>query len=187
VKQLKTDRQGIIRFLDPMEEQRLQVALEQLPAGQRLRPMVILSMHTGLRWGELAALKWKDCDLHTRLLTVRGEGAKSKQTRYIPLNDTAQASLMAWTTHMPPEGLIFPGKAGPLNNVKKSWASLLKSAGITNFRWHDLRHQFASRLVQKGVDLNTVRELMGHQSITMTLRYSHLAPEHRAAAVSRIG
>jgi integrase len=193
LKQIKTDRQGVVRYLDTAEERRLLAALDQLPAGKRLRPMVLVSMHTGLRWGELAALRWPDCDLQTRLLTVRGEGAKSGQTRYIPLNDTAHAALAAWAAHCQADadadldGLTFPGKAGTLDNVRKSWATLLKTAGIKDFRWHDLRHHFASRLVQNGVDLNTVRELMGHADIKMTLRYSHLAPEHRAAAVARIG
>ena len=197
LKQIKTDRQGVVRYLDPAEERRLLAALDQLPDHRRLRPMVLVSMHTGLRWGELAALRWPDCDLRTRLLTVRGEGAKSKQTRYIPLNDTAHAALQAWAAHCQADadagsdaaldGLVFPGKAGALDNVRKSWATLLKTAGIKEFRWHDLRHHFASRLVQNGVDLNTVRELMGHADIKMTLRYSHLAPEHRAAAVARIG
>jgi integrase len=191
LKQIKTDRQGVVRYLDPAEELRLLAALDQLPPEKRLRPMVLVSMHTGLRWGELTALRWADCDLQTRLLTVRGEGAKSKQTRYIPMNDTAHAALVAWAAQCqadaPLDGLAFPGRSGALDNVRKTWATLLKTAEIKDFRWHDLRHHFASRLVQNGVDLNTVRELMGHQSITMTLRYSHLAPEHRAAAVARIG
>jgi integrase len=70
--------------------------------------------------------------------------------------------------------------------VDKSWQAVLKAAKIERFRWHDLRHHFASRLVQRGVDLNTVRELLGHVDISMTLRYSHLAPEQKAAAVAKL-
>jgi site-specific recombinase XerD len=70
--------------------------------------------------------------------------------------------------------------------VDKSWQAVLKAAKIERFRWHDLRHHFASRLVQRGVDLNTVRELLGHADISMTLRYSHLAPEQKAAAVAKL-
>ncbi|MCP5160691.1 MAG: tyrosine-type recombinase/integrase [Hahellaceae bacterium] len=65
-----------------------------------------------------------------------------------------------------------------------SWSGLLESAGISNFRFHDLRHSFASKLVMKGVDLNTVIELLGYREISMAIRYAHLAPEHKTAAVA---
>lgn len=68
-------------------------------------------------------------------------------------------------------------------DVKKSFASALKRAGIRDFHFYDLRHTFASHLVMAGVDLTTVRELLGHKTLTKTLRYSHLAPSHKLRAV----
>jgi integrase len=73
-----------------------------------------------------------------------------------------------------------------LDDVKKSWYPVVKAAKLTGFRFHDLRHTFASKLVMLGIDLNTVRELLGHSDIKMTLRYAHLAPEHKAAAVAKL-
>jgi site-specific recombinase XerD len=70
--------------------------------------------------------------------------------------------------------------------VKTSWKGIRNTAKIKNFRWHDMRHHFASRLVMAGVDLNTVRELLGHSDLAMTLRYAHLAPEHKANAVEKL-
>lgn len=86
------------------------------------------------------------------------------------------------------EGLVFQSiKTGTaFSHVKKSWARVLEKAKIKNFRWHDMRHHFASKLVMAGVDLNTVRELLGHSDIKMTLRYAHLAPEHEANAVAKL-
>lgn len=162
--------------------------LRKVTYADHLKPMVLLSLHTGLRYGELANLAWDDLNLDQAILTVRGYKAKSLKTRHIPLNVAALALLKAWLAqrhgHNP---LVFPGKnGGPFDNVRTSWETVLEAAAITRFRWHDLRHTFASRLVMKGVDLNTVRELLGHSDYQMTLRYAHLAPEHKAAAVARL-
>ncbi len=158
-----------------------------------LTPLVRTLLHTGLRFGEACGLTWGDVDLTGAMLTVRGETAKTNTTRHVPLNKTALGTLKAWKTEKAePGAYVFPGKeeGKRLTDIKTAWKQLLKSvkdAPITGFRVHDLRHTFASKLVQAGVDLNTVRELLGHTDIKMTLRYSHLAPEHRAAAVAKLG
>lgn len=215
VKRTKTDTAAPIRYLAEGEEAALLIALvdrekriraERASANawraergyplhpdlrsctfaDHLRPIVLLSLNTGMRRGELFSLDWQDVDLDRAVLTVRGLHAKSKKTRHLPLNAVALEALTRWREQSQ-SGLVFPSRTGErLTNVQKSWASVLSAAGITSFRWHDLRHHFASKLVMAGVDLNTVRELLGHSTITMTLRYAHLGPEHKAAAVARL-
>lgn len=152
-----------------------------------LLPIILLAMNTGLRRGELFNLVWADVDLERRQLIVRGDGAKSGQTRVVPLNAEAHAVLTAWRKEgNKSSALVFPSPATGrrFDNIGSSWENLLKDAGIQSFRFHDLRHHFASRLVMAGADLNVVRELLGHADISTTLRYAHLAPEHRANAVA---
>lgn len=155
-----------------------------------IAPMVLLSLNLGMRRGELFKLQWHDVNFSKRVLTVVGDNAKSSKTRHIPLNDEAHAVLLHWKQQVvcsAPDDLVFINKEGKsFDNVKKAWYSLLKLANIKKFRWHDMRHHFASKLVMNGIDLNTVRELLGHSNLTMTLRYAHLAPEHKAKAVETL-
>ena len=154
-----------------------------------LGPLGLLAINAGLRRGELLQLRWRDLDLQRRMLTVRGEGAKTRQTRYVPLNTEATRVLKAWRPNVFEAGwCVFGGstESTPLVAVKKAWRGVLKAAKVTGFRFHDLRHTFASKLVMAGIGLNTVRELLGHKSLVMTLRYAHLAPEHKAAAVESL-
>ena len=152
-----------------------------------LRPMVLLTVNTGLRRGEVLQLKWSDVDLLQRKLIIRGDNAKSGKTRYVPLNDEALKTLQHWRSDTESAEWVFAGRDGKrMLAIKTSWTGVLQSAAITDFRWHDLRHHFASRLVMKGVDLNTVRDLLGHSDLSMTLRYAHLSPEHKADAVARL-
>jgi integrase len=162
--------------------------LRVVPFADRLKPLVLTSLHTGIRRGEAFNLKWPDIDLSLAVMTVAGGGTKTITTRHVPLNSEALQVLKDWKSQTSDTGsYVFPSnKGGRLNNIKTSWSGLLKRAGITSFRWHDLRHTFASKLVMKGVDLNTVRELMGHTDMKMTLRYAHLAPEVKAAAVEKL-
>ena len=202
---------SVVRFLSPAEERRLRdtlTARDQDHAAARrsanewraarkrpllpeaadgayadhLTPVVLLAMNTGLRKGELLALDWSDINLEARMLTVRREHAKSGKQRHVPLNTEAFTVLKQWVSQVGEDNSVF-GVA----SIKSSWGMLLATAKIDNFRFHDLRHHFASRLVMAGVDLNTVRELLGHADLTMTLRYAHLGPEHLSAAVQKLG
>jgi integrase len=100
----------------------------------------------------------------------------------VPLNDEAMSMLKQWREQVNGEQRVFQVKTG----FKSAWSPLLERAKITKFRWHDLRHHFASRLVQVGVPLNTVRDLLGHSSVAMSLRYAHLAPDQRREAVAKL-
>jgi integrase len=190
---------SVVRYLSPDEEGKLRAALQlrdQRMLGAQsasssdeqaanyadhLTPVVLLAINTGMRRGELLSLHWSDVDLARGLLTVRSETAKSGRQRHIPLNAEARAVLGQWRQQCDEAGSIFEP-----NDVKTAWVKLIRRAGIGSFRFHDLRHHFASRLVMAGVDLNTVRELLGHADLKMTLRYAHLAPEHLAAAVEKL-
>jgi integrase len=152
-----------------------------------MKPMILLSLNTGLRRGELLSLTWDNINFAIAALSVAGYTSKSNKTRHVPLNREALEALQAWHKQTNGAGLVFYNKDGKqLSDVKKSWATILNLANIKGFRWHDQRHHFASRLVMAGVDLNTVRELLGHSDIKMTLRYAHLAPEHKAEAVAKL-
>ena len=152
-----------------------------------LQPMVLSAMNTGLRRGELFHLQWTDVDLSGNNLTVRGGTAKSGNTRYVPLHEEATRVLRRWHKNARGSTFVFPGEnGGRLKSVQTAWRRLLRDAGIREFRWLDLRHHFASQLVMAGVDLNTVRELLGHSDIAMTLRYAHLSPDHKAEAVGKL-
>lgn len=150
--------------------------------GDHLTPVVLLAMNTGLRRGELLSLQWSDVDLEAKVITVQAGNAKNGRQRHLPLNKEALSVITRWARQSNEQGRVFEPR-----DTKKGWNALLDAAHIANFRFHDLRHHFASKLVMVGVDLNTVRELLGHSDIKMTLRYAHLAPEHLSAAVAKLG
>ena len=190
VKLARLDQSGVVRYLSGDEERRLRKALDERAMrifADHLKPILLLALNTGMRRGELFSLTWECVDMAQASLAVAGDTAKSGKTRHIPLNAEALAVLNIWRKHTDGTGLIFKSHTGErFDNIKKSFATTLRAANIQKFRFHDTRHSFASKLVMAGVDLNTVRELLGHADIKMTLRYAHLAPEHKAAAVAKL-
>lgn len=159
-------------------------------------PIVLLALNTGLRRSELLHLQWKDVDLNDKWITVVGASAKNAETRRLALNTEAAAILTGWLEQRqsipeeekqsrttPVEDFVFPRRGGGrLKRIDAAWRGIVK---LANFRFQDLRHHFASRLVQSGVDLNTVRELLGHADIAIVVRYAHLSPDRLATAVEK--
>ncbi len=162
------------RWLSPEEEARL---LEG--CAPWLRDLVTFALHTGMRMGEIVELTWRGVDMTRRTVTVLR--SKNGERRTIPINETVHSllrhknKLRSLTTE-----LVFSSKAfTPMEagHLRRSFRLALKRAEIEDFHFHDLRHTFATRLVQAGVDLYKVQRLLGHKSPTMTQRYAHHYPE----------
>ena len=172
-----------VRWLRPEEETKLRQFI-----GKKYPHRLVeldLALNTGLRQGEQYGLTWNDVDLERRILTV--PRSKNGEKRHIPLNDAALAALITAKQYANEGPAVFWNRYGERLQTPRQWfEESVQKAGIKNFRWHDLRHTFASKLVMAGVDLRTVQHLMGHKTIGMTVRYAHLAPEHQLSAVQRL-
>jgi site-specific recombinase XerD len=170
-----------VRFLMPEEVRKLLSNCGDLLGGL-LNPLVTLAVHTGMRKGELLGLEWERVNFEQGIISLFD--TKNHERRDIPMDETAKATLRGLERK---GDLIFPNKNGKqIDGVPLYFAfhEALKKSGINDFRFHDLRHTFASNLVMEGIDIVTVKELLGHKDLKMTLRYSHLAPSHKAKAVN---
>jgi integrase len=151
-----------------------------------LYPFVFTALNTGMRLGEITALEWKDIDFKRKILCVDNKEdhhTKNYQTRMIPMNDVLTGVLRKVPRRLD-SPYVFQRKTGEkFNKMRTGFDNAKKRVGLTDVRFHDLRHTFASQLVMSGVDIRTVQELLGHRDIRMTMRYSHLAPDHMRKAV----
>ena len=162
-----------------------------------LHSLFAVSVHTGLRWSEQRGLQWRDVDLLAGFITVRH--AKNGRSRQVPMNSMVQSVLLDLATQRQrpgdPRESVFrclyrePDKFFPaaVERARKALeVSGKDTSHLDGYTWHGNRHTFASRLVMAGVDLRTVQQLGGWQSLAMVQRYSHLAPDHLRAAVERL-
>jgi site-specific recombinase XerD len=174
----KTESNGRVRFLSREEEDQLRTAiLQRFP--EHLSEFE-LAISTGLRRSEQYRAQWQNVDFERRVLTVPLD--KTGRTSHVPLNASASHALVALHARTADSGLVCGGLQSP-----RSWFErALAAAGVSDFHWHDLRHTFASRLVMSGADLRTVAELLRDSSLAMVMRYAHLAPDYRLAAVERM-
>jgi integrase len=173
---LLRERNTRLRYLEEEEIKRLYDA-----CAEHLKPIVTVALNTGMRKEEILNLKWKDLDFRSRIIYILD--TKNSERGEIPMNDIVHKALLA-ARKRPDVPWVFCKKDGErYGNVRKAFEGARKRAGIVDFRFHDLRHTFASHLVMAGVDLKTVQELLGHRSFEMTLRYAHLSPEHKKVAL----
>ncbi len=166
-----------LRFLSKEECQRL---LYECP--NHLRPIVTTALNTGMRRGEIFSLRWSNVDLKHGFILL--EKTKNGERREIPINDTLRRTLESLPRRLD-GGPVFcnPHTGKPYGDIKTAFNRACRKAEIKDFHFHDLRHTFASHLVMGGVDITTVKDLLGHKTLTMTLRYAHLAPSHKVKAV----
>jgi len=159
-------------------------------SADHLKHIILMAVNTGMRKNEILSLKWENVDLKHRFILL--DKTKNGERREIPINETVRQILLEqhMGTDNKPRRLDVPyvfydyvtGRR--YGDVKTAFRSACRRAKIKDFRFHDLRHCFASHLVMAGIDLTTVKELLGHKTLSMTLRYAHLAPSHKVNAVN---
>lgn len=154
-------------------------------ASLKLREALVILIHTGMRKGELQNLKWSDVDFDHNLITLAK--TKNGKLRHIPMNDAVKQVLLRCRIKKGESTLVFSGKKpGKSWDFRKPFEIARKRAGLTDICVHTLRHTFASHLCMGGTDLMTVKELLGHSSLSMTERYSHIGDQHKAEAVRKL-
>jgi integrase len=172
------------RYLSAAEEIALRRSITAT-APERIAELEI-ALHTGMRRSEQYKCEWSWVNLDLQILTI--PRSKNGEKRTVVLNDVAVLAFRALLAKSDGTGRVFGHLYRSEDTIgpRKWFEQALRQSGISNFRWHDLRHTFASRLVMRGVDIVTVSHLMGHKSIQITMRYAHLAPQHKLEAVQRL-
>jgi integrase len=157
-------------------------------AEPHLKPILITALNTGMRKTEILTLTWDNVDLKRGSILVKI--TKNDEQGMIIINKTLRETLSEHTRltrRLDVPYLFFNPVSGKrLLDVKRSFNTACRRAKIKDFRFHDMRHTFASHLVMAGVDIMTVKELLGHKSLNMTLRYAHLAPAHKVKALEML-
>jgi len=178
------ETRGRVRFLSADERTRLLDACKQSSC-KVLYPAVLLAMSTGMRRGEQFSLTWRQVDTQTGRIIL--EDTKNGERRTVVATGPALDELrkLAKVRRIDCD-LVFPGQRKAPIILTKPWYAALKAAEIENFRWHDLRHSFASELAMSGATLAEIAEAMGHKTLAMVKRYSHLTEGHISKVVERM-
>lgn len=208
---VKQDK-GIVRWLNESEEKRLRTALGERdrsfkaararhiihkqergmkppaairgPFADHMTPLILIAMNTGIRRGALLGMRWDDIS-DGKIKVTKGLD-KAKKGYSVDMNTEVIETLRLWKRQSGGNGLVFKYKGKQIYSIKTAWGNLMKKAKITSFRFHDLRHHFATRLAESGAAPATIKELMGHGSIKMTDKYMHATDTMKSSAVELI-
>lgn len=167
-----TEPKRRVRWLTKDEAQRLLAVLPDY-----LKQAVLFSLSTGLRKHNVLYLRWSQVDMERKVAWIHHDEFKSGHSLGVALNETAM-NVLKYQQGKHDEFVFTNSLNRPLRTIDRIWQKALVEAGIKNFRWHDLRHTWASWLVQSGVPLVALQEMGGWQDIRMIYKYAHLAPEH---------
>ncbi len=160
-----------------------------------LRPVILVAIHTGMRFGEIASLTWENVEIQSGDQGTRSKiwlaDTKNNEAHDIPLNEFITSVLRTWRRQcqiINPQALVFTDKNGErLKDIRRFWRPVFIEAGLPKgYRFHDLRHHFASKLVMSGVPLFAVQSLLNHSSPQMTQRYAKFAPDWMDATVGKL-
>ncbi|MBI2790898.1 MAG: site-specific integrase [Gammaproteobacteria bacterium] len=182
------ESRGRVRFLSDDERKALLDACKKATDTPELRIVVLLAITTGARRGEISGLRWRQVDLSRRVIVL--EDSKNGERRALPLAGPALETVIEWSKERSqnPDALVFPGRLDttkPLD-FERAWQTALKRAELEDFRFHDLRHSTASYLAMNGASLAEIAEVLGHKTLQMVKRYSHLSHEHTASVITRM-
>jgi len=176
---------GRVRFLSDDERDELLKVCKK-SSYPHLYTVVVLALSTGMRQGEIMNLTWKDVD--TKKGRIILHETKNGERRVVPLLGHAQKLIKKLSKiRRIDSGLLFPGK-NPKRPVfiRSPWAKAVVSAKLDDFKFHDLRHSAASYMLMSGASLGEIAELLGHKTLQMVKRYSHLSESHAASVVSKM-
>lgn len=177
-----------VAYLKEDQKEKLFSAFSETP--KFIQVMLLIALNTGIRKKAVRTLKWKNIELEGQYpqLTVESKYNKNKKTHHVPLNDTALTALKEWKKISPSSEWVFmnPDTNRPYTDIQYHWQKLREKVNLEHFRWHDLRHDFASGLAAKNIPLDVIGDLLDHSDPKMTKRYRHLQPKTRYDAVSTL-
>jgi len=181
---LGKEPQGRLRYLEADEASRLLEASRRSSKNPYLVAVVTVALCTGMRKGEIMGLTWERVDFARGVLQL--EQTKNGRRREVPMNQAVYDALAALPGPKTDGPVFRKANGAAWGNVRTAFERACREAKIDDFRFHDLRHTFASWLVMRGRTLKEVQELLGHQSFGMTLRYAHLSPDRLRDAVASL-